>query len=191
MGMTVVIANAATEPASVDHPGYLVPVAVAGGTALAADPLPAGVVERWQPELAPSGPVSIVVSQGSERIIVYRNGVEIGRARIQVTGEDPVTSHALVLVAGPGSGDDPYVPDSSRYHWMRLGVPGHEHEAGTQIDPAQAGRLKLPPEFVRQLVTILTPGTTVLVTEEALVPDNSGRSVQVVDAEPPPGVKKL
>lgn len=185
LGMTVVIGNEHTEPASVDHPGYLAPVAVAGGQAIAEDSLGAGQIERWQPQLSPVGPVSIVMSLASQRVVVYRNGVEIGRARFQISGAGPVASHALVLTEGPSSTPDPYVPDTSKYRWLRLGVPGHMQEAGTQVDPAQLARLKLPGPFVAQLNSILTPGATVLVTAEPLSPENSGAAVKVVDAEPP------
>jgi len=62
MGMTVVIADQATEPERVDHPGYLAPVSFQNGAALTRDPMAANEIERWQPELSASGPVSIVLS---------------------------------------------------------------------------------------------------------------------------------
>src|SRR5215472_5531773 len=85
MGMTVVIASAATEPERVDHPGYLAPVAYIGGQPIAGVPLAAAEDERWQPQLSSTGPVSIVLSQGSQRVVVYRNGIEIGRARLAIS----------------------------------------------------------------------------------------------------------
>jgi hypothetical protein len=81
--------------------------------------------ERWQPELSASGPVSIVLSQASRLIVVYRNGIEIGRARSTVTGDAPLVNHALVLSEGPSSVPVPYVPDPSQFSWLRIGVPGH------------------------------------------------------------------
>jgi L,D-transpeptidase catalytic domain len=184
-GMTVVIASAATEPQSVDHPGYLAPVSVVGGQALERVPLAASEEERWQPDLSPSGPVSIVLSQASHRAIVYRNGVEIGRARLIVTGDQPLADHALVLTAGPSNGPDPYSPDPSKFRWMRIGVPGHMGEAGTAADPTAEARIKLPAEFVREVMPILQPGATVFVTGAPLSPQSSGAAVQVVDADPP------
>lgn len=184
-GMTVVIASAATEPVTVDHPGYLAPVSVVGGQPLDHVPLAAGEDERWQPELSPSGPVSIVLSQASHRMIVYRNGIEIGRARLVITGDEPITDHALVLTAGASIGPDPYVPDPTKLRWMRIGVPGHLGEAGTPADPAEVARIKLPAEFVRQVMAILQPGATVFVTDAPLSPQTSGAAVQVVDADPP------
>ena len=141
--------------------------------------------ERWQPELSPSGPVSIVLSQGSQRVVVYRNGIEIGRARLTVTGDAPLVNHALVLTEGPSSVPDPYVPDPSKFSWLRIGVPGTLGEQGTQVDPNAVARIKIPADFVARLNGILTPGATLLVTNEALYPQTSGPMVQVVDADPP------
>jgi len=184
-GMTVVIGTDATEPEAVAHPGYLAPVAYIGGQPIDRVPLAAAEDERWQPQLSPTGPISIVLSQGSHRVVVYRNGIEIGRARLVVLGTEPLASHALVLVQGPSSVPDPYLPDPARFHWIRIGVPGHVGEAGTGVDPQALARIRIPSEFVSQLNAILEPGATVLVTEESLSSGTSGAPVQVVDADPP------
>jgi L,D-transpeptidase catalytic domain len=184
-GMTVVIGSDASEPMRVAHPGYLAPVSVVGGQPIAPDPLTPSEAERWQPELSTTGPVSIVLSQGSKRIIVYRNGIEIGRSELTVSGDAPLANHALVLSEGPSSVPDPYVPDPTKYRWLRVGVAGHLGEEGTQVDPAAVARIKIPPEFVQRLNGILTPGATLFVTDESLYPQTSGPMVQVVDADPP------
>ena len=184
-GMTVVIGTEATEPERVAHPGYLAPVTFVGGQPLEREPLAPTEDDRWQPELSPSGPVSIVVSQGSQRVVVYRNGIEIGRARLTVTGDAPLVNHALVLTEGPSSVPDPYVPDPTKFRWLRLGVPGHMGEAGTQVDPMAVARIKLPADFAARLNGILTPGATLFVTHETLYPQTTGPMVQVVDADPP------
>lgn len=184
-GMTVVIGTTATEPEQVAHPGYLAPVASVGGKAIDDDPLAPSQDDRWQPELSPSGPVSIVLSQGSQRVIVYRNGVEIGRARLLVTGDAPLVNHAMVLTSGPSTVPDPFVPDPTKFRWLRVGVPGHAGEEGSQVDPTAVARIKLPVEFVTRLNGILTPGATLFVTHESLYPENTGSSLELVDADPP------
>ena len=184
-GMTVVIGTDATAPERVAHPGYLAPVKFAGGQPIEPDPLAPTEDDRWQPEVSPSGPVSIVLSQGSKRVVVYRNGIEIGRARLTVSGDAPLLNHALVLTEGPSSVPDPYVPDPAKYRWLRIGVPGHLGEQGTQVDPNAVARIKLPSDFVAHLNASLTPGATLLVTDEALYPQTSGPMIQVVDADPP------
>jgi hypothetical protein len=184
-GMTVVIGTEATAPERVAHPGYLAPVKFVGGQPLDPEPFAPTEDERWQPELSPSGPVSIVLSQGSRRVVVYRNGIEIGRARLTVIGDAPLVNHALVLTEGPSSVADPYVPDPAKFSWLRIGVPGHMGEQGTQVDPSAVARLKLPSDFTARLNGLLTPGATLFVTNAALYPQTTGPVVQVMDADPP------
>jgi hypothetical protein len=184
-GMTVVIASDATAPESVSHPGYLAPVNFVGGTPVERLPLAGTEDERWQPALSPSGPVSIVLSQASHRIVVYRNGIEIGRARLTVVGNEPLAAHVLILADGPSGIPDPFVPNPAKFRWARIGVPGHLGEAGTNVDPAAIARIRIPAEFVSRVNSVLTTGATVFVTDEALSTETSGTPVQVVDANPP------
>jgi lipoprotein-anchoring transpeptidase ErfK/SrfK len=183
-GMTVVVADAASEPTWVTHPGYLAPIGV-GGKPIDGDPLAASDQDRWQPEASLSGPVSIVLSRQSQRIVVYRNGIEIGRARISVTGDQPLATHAFVLSAGPSDFPDPYVPDASKFHWLRVGVPGRTGEGGGDPDPTTEARIKIPPQFVKEVGSVLTPGATVIVTDQAMTPSTTGPLLQVLDADPP------
>jgi hypothetical protein len=185
-GMTVVISAAQTAPEEVAHPGYLAPVKFVDGQPVEPEPFAPTEDERWQPELSPTGPVSIVLSQASQLIVVYRNGIEIGRARLTVTGDAPLVNHALVLSEDPSSVPDPYVPDPSKFSWLRIDVPGHIGEQGTQVDPNAVARIKIPADFAVRVNGILTPGATVFVTNEALYPQTSGPMLQLVDADPPP-----
>jgi hypothetical protein len=184
-GMTVVIADAASEPTWVTHPGYLAPVSAAGGKPVEADLLTPDGADHWDPEASTSGPVSIVLSRQSERMVVYRNGIEIGAAKISVTGDEPFATHALVLAEGPSSFPDPYVPDAAKYHWLRIGVPGHRGEAGGDPDPATIARIKIPADFVKEVSSVITPGATVIVTDQTMTPSTTGPLLQVVDADPP------
>jgi len=184
-GMTVVIGTEATEPERVAHPGYLAPVQFVGGQPIEPVPFAPTEDERWNPELSPSGPISIVLSQGSQRVVVYRNGIEIGRARLTITGDAPLANHALILSEGPSSVPNPYVPDPTKFRWLRVGVPGHLGEQGTQVDPMAVARLKIPADFAAKVNGILTPGATLFVTNEALYPQTSGPMLQIVDADPP------
>lgn len=95
------IGTEATAPERVAHPGYLAPVKSVGGQPVEPEPFARTEDERWHPELSPSGPVGIVLSQGSQCIVVYRNGTEIGRARMSVTGAAPLIDHALGAHRGP------------------------------------------------------------------------------------------
>jgi hypothetical protein len=181
----VVIGAEQKAPTRVAHPGYLAPVQALGGQPIERHPFAATEEDRWQPQLSPTGPVSIVLSQGSQRVVVYRNGIEIGRARLTVSGDAPLPNHALVLSVGPSSVANPYDPDPTKYSWLRIGVPGHAQEDGTQVDPAAVARIKIPADFVAHVNGILTPGATLLVMHESLYPQTGGSMVQLVDADPP------
>jgi hypothetical protein len=182
--MTVVIGTEATEPERVAHPGYLAPVKFVGGQPIERVPLEP-TEEDWQPEFSPSGPVSIVLSQGSQRVVVYRNGIEIGRARLSVAGNAPLIDHALVLTEIPSGVPDPYVPDPTRFSWLRIGVAGHMGEQGTRVDPTAVARLQIPADFVAKINEVLTPGATRFVTNAALYPQTTGSMLQLVDSDPP------
>jgi L,D-transpeptidase catalytic domain len=187
-GMTVVIGSDATAPERVAHPRYLAPVKFVGGQPIEPHPFTPEEQERWNPEFSLTGPVSIVLSQGSQRIVVYRNGIEIGRARAIISGDTPLVNHALILTEGPSTVPDPYVPYASKFRWLRLGVPGHMGEDGTQVDPTAVARINIPPDFVAKINGILTPGATLFVTTAALYSSTSGTMVQqIVDADPPSG----
>jgi hypothetical protein len=106
MGMTVVVVNEKTAPADVVHPAALAPVDASTGAADIEARLQAGEKWRWQPEKSPEGPVSIVISGADQRVIVIRNGVEIGRSRVLITGPDrPLGTAAFMVKAGEGPGE--------------------------------------------------------------------------------------
>jgi len=175
MGMTVVIADAQSAPRAVDHPTMLAPIDPTTGADDVAPRLGPDQVERWEPEKAKEGPISIIVSGRDRRAIVLRNGVEIGRARIDV--RDPATplgTHAFQMAEG-GSAAKP--------SWVAVGVP---RAAATPLDPMAASRVTLPPTFVAQVRPLLATGTTLVVTDEPILPDTTGVPLEVVNADPPP-----
>jgi hypothetical protein len=53
------------------------------------------------------------------------------------------------------------------------------------VDAAAIARIKIPSEFVSRVNSVLTTGATVFVTDEALSTNTSGKTLQVVDANPP------
>src|SRR5690606_23841451 len=70
LGLTVVITDDAVAPQVSASPSALDPALEDG------HPAPNGYI--WQPARSLSGPVSIVVSGKDKRLVVLRNGVEIG-----------------------------------------------------------------------------------------------------------------
>src|SRR6478752_571855 len=81
MGMTVVIAEAGSSPVAVVHPRPILPIDPRTGADTNVPPLEDGEAYRWNADASPDGPISMVLSRSDERLVVFRNGVEIGRAR--------------------------------------------------------------------------------------------------------------
>jgi hypothetical protein len=183
-GMTVVVASHASELAEAANPGFLSPVGPNGET-LTSLPLMAHESMRWQPELGADGPLSAVLSRQSGRVIVYRSGVEIGRARVVFHGAEPVGTHVLLMIEGPATTSQRYAAHRDQQHWVEVDIAGHADRAGAEPDPDLGARLEMPPEFVAKVNQVLTPGATVLVTDEAITPASSGPALEVINSEPP------
>ena len=80
-GMTVVVSSERSAPVEVAHPSLLSPVDPKTGAEALADRLAEDEDFRWQPEKSPDGPLSILMSSADRRLVVFRNGVEVGRAK--------------------------------------------------------------------------------------------------------------
>ena len=158
IGMTVVITEQAEVPLVSAAPGIL-----AG--APNDDLVDEGFV--WEPDISPTGPVSIVISGLDQRLVVLRNGVEIGSSPIEIDGTVERTS-AFTLQS----------VDTQGQHWLRLPLADGD-EVG-MLTPAEQGKGRLPISFRSLLETVLTPGTTLLVTQETLSAGSTGHVVTVV-----------
>jgi hypothetical protein len=140
---------------------------------------------RWQPELSPEGAVSAVLSRGSGRLIVYRAGIEIGRARVVFHGAEPVGTHVLLMVEGPASTPQRYNRNRMNQHWVEIEIAGHGERAGQEPDPLLADRIEIPEEFIARVSQAIGPGATVLVTDELITPATSGPRLDIINSEPP------
>ena len=164
LGLTVVITDEATVPEVAPSPIELEPAQA--GT-------PGEPNEySWQPEKSPTGPVSIVVSGRDRRIIVLRNGIEIGSADVVIDG--PVETTKAFTLGAIVEGE---------VHWLSLRLPGDPTDASAELTIEQRARLHMPEAFRQRLLEILGPGATLLVTRETLHSSGTGRSLTVIVAE--------
>jgi hypothetical protein len=177
LGMTVVVAKQSTAPTDVVHPIGVAPVDARTGAALEVPRLSADEAYRWQPEKSPSGPVSLLFSRADQRVLVFRDGVEIGRARVVVDQPDqPLGTHAYTAADGDG-------PE----RWIGISVPGHGSDAGRRLDPAALKRVHVQPEFLALVRPLLGPGASLVLTDlPVLEQETTGRAITVVTADPPP-----
>ncbi len=261
-GMTVVIADERSHPATVAYPGLFAPVDPATGAERAHDPQPIDAPYRWTPDAAPEGPLTIVLSTHDREVAIVRNGIDIGRAAVLFSTEPPLGTHAYVLLEGAGEGTNPMVPDRPALRWMQLPMNAADRRSEkkssrqyasantpaeattpksdttrsdaaqmdaaqmnaantnasqtnaieintTQTDTSQAGaaqtaakdtsngqtdviqaaargEISVAPEFARLVYDALTPGTTLVVTDEPLHARDAGEDMTILRADRPP-----
>jgi hypothetical protein len=185
-GMTVVVASERGELAQAAYPGFLAPLGPTGEAAITL-PLMTSESLRWQPDLSPEGPVSAVLSRQSGRLVVYRAGVEIGRARVVFHGSEPIGTHVLLMVEGAAQTPQRHNPRRDTQRWIEVDIAGHGDHAGAEPDTALAARIEVPPQFIALVSQVLAPGDTVLVTDALITPATSGPQLDVINSEPPEG----
>lgn len=135
----------------------------------APDAAPAADGVTWFPERAPQGPVTVVISANDRKLIVLRNGKEIGSA--PVTLAQPVERPAAyMLQARDASGD----------HWMRLPLPGQDPAKPLTSETGQ--NVTLPAGVKETIAGILEPGATVLLLPDSLAATSPARGALLESA---------
>lgn len=167
LGGTVVIAGKAGAAVHGTSAGVLDPAGPGGATDHA--PLAPTEPYRWTPELSPSGPMTIILSRSDGRAVVLRNGIEIGRARIELPDRDFET-HVLAYAGTDAAGPQ----------WTYLPVPGHVGDAGKPLDISILSQARMPAKFHEAALGAIVPGTTVLVTMAPVLPTSTGRNLTVL-----------
>jgi hypothetical protein len=166
MGVTVVITHDALVPVVVAAPAIL----KTGALISAATGSTEGSI--WNPALSPSGPVSIVISGRDKRLVVLRNGIEIGSSPV-VLDKAVERTAAFTLQSIDPAGE----------HWLRLPLPGDTRTEELSVNDRDKGQM--PSTFRAQLATVLTPGATLLITRETLASAGTGTAVTIVETELP------
>jgi hypothetical protein len=169
MGGTVVIAGGHKDPVKRPPAGVLAPV-MAGVT-----PMPAAILTEtgsftWTPEASPSGPVSVIISTGDQQVVVLRNGVEIGRAKAIV--EQQTTETQVMTLSG-----------GKKPEWIQVGVRNLADGPAEIISTQKVEEMQLPQAFVAGMRSVMSPGTTVLVTQASVSPKSTGLHATVLDAD--------
>jgi lipoprotein-anchoring transpeptidase ErfK/SrfK len=127
---------------------------------------------RWWPELAPEGPLVMVVSLPEQRLYVYRNGVRIGVSTVSTgkrgfetqTGVFPILErerdHHSNLY------DDAPMPFMLRLTWSGTAL----HAGKLPGYPASHGCIRLPAAFAETLYDASRRGVIVVVADRASHP---------------------
>jgi hypothetical protein len=187
MGMTVVVAEQGEAPVQLVHPAMAMPIDARTGAGVEIPKLADGEEFRWQPELSPEGPISMLLSRGDQRLVVYRNGVEIGRTRVGLRRPGATTgTHAYIVGKGFMPGDNPDLPGTRMPNWYAIGIPGRGDEADRSLDAETISQVAIPPGFVSLVLPLLQPGTLLVATDAPMTAD-AGEHQTVIDSDPPGG----
>jgi hypothetical protein len=126
----------------------------------------------WAPQVAPSGPVLLVVSLATQRAVVYRNGVPIGISTVSSgrPGYETPTGAFVILQKRVEHYSNLYnnapMPYMQRLTWGGVAL----HAGQLPGYPASHGCVRLPLEFARLLYDVTHYGMTVVVTDRPAVP---------------------
>ena len=127
---------------------------------------------RWWPELAPEGPVAMVVSLPEQRVSVYRNGVRIGVSTIS-SGKRGFETRTGVfpIIERERDHHSNLYDDAPMPFMLRLTYSGTALHAGKLPGyPASHGCIRLPAAFAEKLFDASRRGTVVVVADAASQP---------------------
>jgi hypothetical protein len=160
LGSTVIIADNNSAPSQTTNPGLLFSAqASASGGAV------------WTPEKSPKGPVSIIVSAPDGAAYVYRNGIEIGRSPIGGIGRLSGTHVYSALSSVDASG---------RRDWITTASTGGRSPNLKELTK----RAAIPPDFLANVRALITPGTTLVLTDAPVNPQtHSGRGFNILTTD--------
>lgn len=146
IGMIVVVTDQTLLPAIAPVSGPSLPLAGSFGGAGATPAF-------WSPDLAPSGPVTLVVSTVDQQLVVLRNARMIGRMPIKVAAT--VSRPFLYRLTSN---------DAAGKRWDRVPLQGQNDTAG-EWTPEQ---FAMHEEDRARLESILHTGTTVVISPDSL-----------------------
>ena len=126
----------------------------------------------WYPERSPAGPVVIFVSIPRQDLVVYRNGVRIGRCAVSTgrDGHQTPTGVFQILEKDVDHHSKTYgnapMPYMERLTWDGVALhagynPGH---------PASHGCVRMPLPFAQKLYTVTNKGGTVVISNSTTPP---------------------
>ncbi len=158
----IVVDKKAPTPALAAQPGMILWPKEAG------DLRPIEGAFEWKPEQSPEGPITILASTADNAVYVYRNGEPIGRAVLQIDDPKlPLGSHVFTMLEGLSETPSAFVRGRPAHRWMAVRTEGD----ATLRDLSR--RVHVPPEFAEKIYDIISPGTTIVVTNASALPSAS------------------
>lgn len=144
----------------------------------------------WTPQIAPGGPMLLVVSLASQKAILFRNGVPIGATTISTgrPGYSTPTGAFTILQKHvehhSSKYDDAPMPYMQRLTWYGIAL----HAGNLPGYPASHGCIRLPSRFAKLLYDVSKLGMTVAITDRTVIPrlaPTPGIAIPSNDPAPP------
>lgn len=140
----------------------------------------------WAPEVAPKGPMMLIVNLKTQRAILYRNGVPIGATTVSTgkPGHGTPTGVFTILQKQlehySSKYDNAPMPYMQRLTWYGVAL----HAGHLPGYPASHGCIRMPAGFARLLYAQTSLGMTVVVTDVAAAPRVAPTPAIVSDFSP-------
>src|SRR4029078_12043271 len=121
----------------------------------------------WAPEVAPSGPMLLIVNLATQRALLFRNGVPIAATTVSTGRPGHATPTGVFTILQKQIEHYSSIYDSAPMPYMqRLTWQGVALHAGNLPGyPASHGCIRLPLEFAKLLFGVTTLGTPVIVAD--------------------------
>ena len=126
----------------------------------------------WIPEVAPAGPMLLLVNVRTQRAVLYRNGVPIGATTVSTGKEGHETPTGVFTVLQKqiehysSKYDNAPMPYMQRLTWGGVAL----HAGSLPGRPASHGCIRLPRQFAQLLYGVTTLGMTVVIADQPAAP---------------------
>jgi hypothetical protein len=152
LGTPVIIADAATAPAEVLHPGLLWNAAIEKDIQSVE---PASTTASAAPS---NGPVTILISGADRELDALHNGIEVVTSPVTIADpQRPLGTHVFVLADQAGG--------QERWHVVSVGKPAAGEGPDRAAAMAALQRVQIPSQASSALQPLLHPGTTMMLTD--------------------------
>lgn len=126
----------------------------------------------WAPQIAPSGPLLMIVNLKSQRAVLFRNGVPVAATTVSTGKPGHSTPTGVFTILQKQIEHYSSLYDSAPMPYMeRLTWGGVALHAGKLPGyPASHGCIRLPADFAQRLYGVTSLGMTVVVTDRDVTP---------------------
>jgi hypothetical protein len=126
----------------------------------------------WAAEIAPDGPMLLIVNLATQRAVLFRNGVPIGASTVSTgrPGYETPTGVFTILEKKvehySRKYDNAPMPYMERLTWKGIAL----HAGHLPGRPASHGCIRMPAGFAKLLYGVTRLGMTVVITDRAVTP---------------------